>query len=116
MHLDARDRRIDRRRPLVEKPGRRRTDNENAASDIALRQRSVDQSVLVDDAGDLFVEKYNNKDAARSFQEALKAAPDYGPALLGMARSLADQNTRTRRVCCCGADTVDFRPTILADP
>ena len=42
--------------------------------------------------GDLFVEKYNNKDAARSFQEALKADPDYGPALLGMARSLADQN------------------------
>ena len=42
--------------------------------------------------GDLFVEKYNNKDAARSFQEALKADPDYGPALLGMARSVADQN------------------------
>ncbi|MFA5907161.1 MAG: tetratricopeptide repeat protein [Vicinamibacterales bacterium] len=42
--------------------------------------------------GDLFVEKYNNKDAARSFQEALKADPVYGPALLGMARALADQN------------------------
>lgn len=42
--------------------------------------------------GDLFVEKYNNKDAARSFQEALKADPAYGPALLGMARALADQN------------------------
>ena len=42
--------------------------------------------------GDLFVEKYNNKDAARSFQEALKADPEYGPALLGLARSLADQN------------------------
>ncbi len=42
--------------------------------------------------GDLFVEKYNNKDAARSFQEALKADPEYGPALLGMARALADQN------------------------
>jgi len=42
--------------------------------------------------GALFVEKYNNKDAARSFQEALQADPDYGPALLGMARSVADQN------------------------
>jgi len=42
--------------------------------------------------GDLFVEKYNNQDAARSFQEALKADPDYGPALLGLARSVADQN------------------------
>lgn len=42
--------------------------------------------------GDLFVEKYNNKDAARSFQEALKANPDYGPALVGLARAVADQN------------------------
>ncbi|MDP3719704.1 MAG: tetratricopeptide repeat protein [Acidobacteriota bacterium] len=42
--------------------------------------------------GNLFVEKYNNQDAARSFQEALKADPDYGPALLGLARSVADQN------------------------
>ena len=42
--------------------------------------------------GDLFLEKYNNKDAARSFQEALKADPEYGPALLGMARALADEN------------------------
>jgi tetratricopeptide (TPR) repeat protein len=42
--------------------------------------------------GDLFVEKYNNKDAARSFEEALKADPQYGPALLGMARALADSN------------------------
>ncbi len=42
--------------------------------------------------GDLFVEKYNNKDAARSFEEALKSDPEYGPALLGMARALADSN------------------------
>ena len=42
--------------------------------------------------GDLFVEKYNNKDAARSFEEALKADPEYGPALLGMARAVADSN------------------------
>ena len=42
--------------------------------------------------GDLFVEKYNNKDAARSFEEALKADPDYGRAHLGMARALADSN------------------------
>ncbi len=49
-------------------------------------------AVINTEWGDLFVEKYNNKDAARSFQEALKADPEYGPALLGMARSLADQN------------------------
>jgi len=42
--------------------------------------------------GDMFVEKYNNKDAARSFEEALKADAEYGRAYLGMARALADTN------------------------
>lgn len=42
--------------------------------------------------GELFVEKYANAEAARSFQEALKADPDYGPALVGLARALADEN------------------------
>ncbi|HEX6163402.1 MAG TPA: tetratricopeptide repeat protein [Vicinamibacterales bacterium] len=42
--------------------------------------------------GELFLEKYNKAEAAKSFQEALKADPEYGPALLGMARALADEN------------------------
>jgi tetratricopeptide (TPR) repeat protein len=42
--------------------------------------------------GALFVEKYANAEAAKSFQEALKSDPEYGPALLGMARALADEN------------------------
>ncbi len=42
--------------------------------------------------GELFLEKYNNRDAARSFEDALKTDPDYGPALLGMARAVADEN------------------------
>src|SRR5688500_9942983 len=42
--------------------------------------------------GELFVEKYSNADAAKSFQEALKTDPEYGPALLGMAKALADEN------------------------
>ncbi len=42
--------------------------------------------------GDLFVEKYENGEAAKSFQIALKADPDYGPALLGLARAMADEN------------------------
>jgi tetratricopeptide (TPR) repeat protein len=42
--------------------------------------------------GELFLEKYNKAEAARSFQEALKADPEYGPALLGIARALADEN------------------------
>jgi tetratricopeptide (TPR) repeat protein len=42
--------------------------------------------------GELFVEKYANAEASKSFQEALKVDGDYGPALLGMARALADEN------------------------
>lgn len=42
--------------------------------------------------GELFVEKYANAEASKSFQEALKADADYGPALLGMAKALADEN------------------------
>ena len=44
------------------------------------------------DWGDLFVEKYNFADASRSYQEALKGDSSYGPALLGMARALANDN------------------------
>lgn len=42
--------------------------------------------------GELFAEKYANAEASKSFQEALKADADYGPALLGMAKALADEN------------------------
>jgi tetratricopeptide (TPR) repeat protein len=42
--------------------------------------------------GDLFVEKYENGEAAKSFQIALKADADYGPAILGLARAMADEN------------------------
>ena len=42
--------------------------------------------------GELFLEKYNRRDAVRSFQEALRADPEYGPAHLGMARATADEN------------------------
>jgi tetratricopeptide (TPR) repeat protein len=42
--------------------------------------------------GDLFLEKYDKANAAQSYQEALKSDPEYGPALLGMARALADEN------------------------
>lgn len=42
--------------------------------------------------GDLFLEKYAKSDAAKSYQEALKVDPEYGPALTGMARALLDEN------------------------
>ena len=42
--------------------------------------------------GDLFLEKHNNQDAAKSYQAALKTEPDYVPALLGLARAVSDEN------------------------
>jgi tetratricopeptide (TPR) repeat protein len=42
--------------------------------------------------GLLFLEKYSKGDASKSFQEALKTDPDYGPALVGMAQALEDEN------------------------
>jgi len=42
--------------------------------------------------GLLFLEKYSKGDASKSFQEAIKADPEYGPALVGMAQALEDEN------------------------
>jgi tetratricopeptide (TPR) repeat protein len=42
--------------------------------------------------GELFLEKYNRRDALRSFQGALEHDADYVPALVGMARALAEDN------------------------
>lgn len=42
--------------------------------------------------GDLFYEKFNRQEAARSYQAALKADPDYAPAHLGMARAVSEDN------------------------
>ncbi|HYE87717.1 MAG TPA: tetratricopeptide repeat protein [Vicinamibacterales bacterium] len=42
--------------------------------------------------GELFLEKYAKSDAAKSYQEALKVDPEYGPALTGMAKALMDEN------------------------
>lgn len=42
--------------------------------------------------GLLFLEKYSKGDASKSFQEALKSDPDHGPALVGLAQALEDEN------------------------
>jgi tetratricopeptide (TPR) repeat protein len=42
--------------------------------------------------GELFLEKYNRADAVRSFEAALKSDEAFAPALIGMARALADDN------------------------
>ncbi len=42
--------------------------------------------------GDLFLEKYNKPEAMKSYQMALEEDPKFGPALLGSARALADED------------------------
>ena len=42
--------------------------------------------------GTLFLETYNPPEALRSFQDALKADAQWAPALVGIARTLADEN------------------------
>jgi tetratricopeptide (TPR) repeat protein len=42
--------------------------------------------------GELFLEKFQNGEALKSFQMVLREDPKYGPALLGAARALASEN------------------------
>jgi tetratricopeptide (TPR) repeat protein len=42
--------------------------------------------------GELFLEKYNRQDAARSFRAALAADPEWVPAHVGLAHTLVDEN------------------------
>jgi tetratricopeptide (TPR) repeat protein len=42
--------------------------------------------------GELFLEKYNKPDAAKSFQAALRIDADWVPARLGLARTIVDEN------------------------
>jgi tetratricopeptide (TPR) repeat protein len=42
--------------------------------------------------GELFLEKHQWGEAAKSFQAALKNQPDYAPAHLGLARALVEEN------------------------
>jgi tetratricopeptide (TPR) repeat protein len=42
--------------------------------------------------GTLFLEKYNGAEALRSFKQAIDADPEWAPAHVGLARTLADEN------------------------
>jgi tetratricopeptide (TPR) repeat protein len=42
--------------------------------------------------GTLFLEKYNPPEALRSFKQAIQADPEWAPAHVGLARTLADEN------------------------
>ena len=46
---------------------------------------------------DLFFEKYNKPDAVRSYTDALELDDEWVPALVGMARTLADENPPSSR-------------------
>ncbi len=53
---------------------------------------SPDDPVIHTRWADLFLEKFNEAEARSSYEAALAADPRYVPALLGLARSLADSN------------------------
>ena len=53
--------------------------------------------------GELFLEKYNRADAARSFQAALKTDPDYVPARIGLARATLGQDPAAAKSAAEGA-------------
>ena len=68
-----------------------RIDDANAYFKDAIRLAPNDV-VLNTEWGDFFVENHENGEAAKSYQEALKVSPDYGPALLGLGKAMADEN------------------------
>ena len=68
-----------------------RIDDANSYFKDAIRLAPNDV-VLNTEWGDFFVENHENGEAAKSYQEALKVSPDYGPALLGMGKAMADEN------------------------
>ena len=57
--------------------------------------------------GELFLEKYNQSDALRSFGDALAIDNDWVPALLGRARALASDNPPGARQAVARALTID---------
>ncbi|HJU42205.1 MAG TPA: tetratricopeptide repeat protein [Vicinamibacterales bacterium] len=68
-----------------------RIDDANSYFKDAIRLAPNDV-VLNTEWGDFFVENHENGEAAKSYQEALKVSPEYGPALLGMGKALANEN------------------------
>ena len=57
--------------------------------------------------GELFLEKYNQSDALRSFSDALAIDDQWVPALLGRARALASDNPPEARQTVARALTID---------
>ena len=59
--------------------------------------------------GELFLEKYNQPDALRSFQAALRADPDHAPALVGVAGALLESNPPAARSAAEKALSIDAK-------
>ncbi len=57
--------------------------------------------------GDLFLEKYNEAEARSSYETALKADPRFVPALVGLARALADSNPSAAEAAARQAIAID---------
>lgn len=57
--------------------------------------------------GDLFLEKYNQAEARSSYETALKADAQYVPAMIGLARSLADTNATAAEAAARQALAID---------
>ena len=57
--------------------------------------------------GDLFLEKYQNGDAAQSYRDALAVDDDWVPALYGMARVLENENPPSARGAAEAALAID---------
>ncbi len=57
----------------------------------------VDDPAIPTNWGELFLEKHNQADALRSFRQAMQVDRTYAPALVGLARSMADTNPPVAR-------------------
>lgn len=57
--------------------------------------------------GDLFLEKYNRQDAVRSYETALRADAEWGPALVGLGRALMQENPPAAAAAVKRALTID---------
>jgi tetratricopeptide (TPR) repeat protein len=57
--------------------------------------------------GDLFLEKFNEAEARSSYETALKADAQYVPALIGMARTLADRDPTAAEAAARQAIAID---------
>ena len=70
--------------------GLRRYDDSNNEFRLAYKEPGVDPALVRVEWGNLYLEHYQPGDAAKLFEEAIEADPDYAPALLGMAHVTAE--------------------------